>query len=41
MLSRCHWRGLGRRQRPAATLVYGGNRRFVQDEIVVHPWFVL
>jgi len=26
---------------PASALVYGGDRRFVQDDIAVHPWFVL
>jgi hypothetical protein len=35
-----YWRGLPRR-RPASALVYGGDRRFVQDDIAVHPWFVL
>ncbi len=35
-----YWRGLAR-GRPASALVYGGDRRFVQDDVVVHPWFVL
>jgi hypothetical protein len=35
-----YWCGLARR-RLASALVYGGERRFAQDGIVVHPWFVL
>lgn len=35
-----YWRSLVRRKTGAA-LVYGGNRRFIQDDVVVHPWFVL
>jgi hypothetical protein len=34
-----YWSGLTRR-RLASALVYGGDRRFVQDRVVVHPWFV-
>lgn len=36
-----YWRNLARRDAPSAALVYGGNRRFRQDEVTVHPWFVL
>lgn len=35
------WRALARRKRPSASLVYGGDRRFVEGDVVVHPWFVL
>jgi predicted AAA+ superfamily ATPase len=36
-----YWRTLARRNAPSTALVYGGDRRFVQDGISVHPWFVL
>jgi hypothetical protein len=36
-----YWRALAGRKPPPAALVYGGDRRFVQDGIIVHPWFVL
>jgi hypothetical protein len=36
-----YWRALARREVPRAALVYGGDRRFRQDDIIVHPWFVL
>ncbi len=35
-----YWRSLARRKAPGA-LVYGGDRRLVENDIVVHPWFVL
>jgi hypothetical protein len=36
-----YWRALGHGKRPSAALVYGGDRRFAADDVVVHPWFVL
>jgi len=36
-----YWRALARRKAPSTALIYGGGRRFVQDDIPVHPWFVL
>ena len=36
-----YWRALARRPAPSAALVDGGDRRFVRDDVVVHPWFVL
>jgi uncharacterized protein len=36
-----YWRDLAGRKGSQTALVYGGDRRFVQDGCVVHPWFVL
>lgn len=36
-----YWRSLQPRGKIATTLVYGGNRRYVDDKTAVHPWYLL
>lgn len=36
-----YWRRLSGRSRPTCALIYGGDRRYVDDDVAVHPWHVL
>ena len=35
------WRGLSKRPKAPAELVYGGDRMFMQKDVAVYPWHVI